>query len=166
MASVEALVQALKEYEGTLCFISHDLYFVNSLADHILHVEGGKVTLYPGNYEYFQHRLAQKAEEQMEETPAPAPVKPKPTASPTFTSPQLTAADRDKMKENQKNQDKKRRKLNADIRELEGELLHLTTKQASIFVQSDYQKLMELDKAIKQIEKELSEAKEELTKLA
>ncbi len=166
MASVEALVQALKDYEGTLCFISHDLYFVNSLADHILHVEGGKVTLYPGNYEYFQRRLAQKAEEDASADDRPAAAAPRPTPSPSFSSPGRSAAeDRDKLKENQKSRDKKRRQLNASIRELEDELLKLTTKQASIFVQSDYQKLMELDESIKRAEKELAEAKEELAKL-
>ncbi len=166
MASVEALVQALKDYEGTLCFISHDLYFVNSLADHILHVEGGKVTLYPGNYEYFQRRIAQKAEEEAEGDSAPSAVAPKPTPSPAFPfQAKPSGADNNKAKENLKVRDKKRRQLNASIRELEDDLLKLTTKQASIFVQSDYQKLMELDESIKRVEKELAEAKQELAKL-
>ncbi|HAF94969.1 MAG: hypothetical protein A2021_08120 [Elusimicrobia bacterium GWF2_52_66] len=65
MPSVEALVGALKEFEGTLCFISHDLYFVNALADHVAHIEHGKVTMYPGNYDYFRYRVEQiKAEPQ------------------------------------------------------------------------------------------------------
>jgi len=59
MPSVEALVSALKEFEGTLCFISHDLYFINSLATHIVHIDGGKITVYPGNYEYFERRSGQ-----------------------------------------------------------------------------------------------------------
>src|SRR5207302_3435969 len=44
MASVEALIQALKNFEGTLCFISHDVYFIRQLANHILHVKNGRVT--------------------------------------------------------------------------------------------------------------------------
>lgn len=60
MASVEALIGALKEFEGTLCFISHDLYFINSLANHIVHVNQGQVSIYPGNYEYFERRQNQK----------------------------------------------------------------------------------------------------------
>ncbi len=59
LQSVEALIDALKEFEGTLCFISHDLYFVNALADHVVHVEHGKVTLFPGNFEYFKRRQEQ-----------------------------------------------------------------------------------------------------------
>ncbi|MBI4369821.1 MAG: ATP-binding cassette domain-containing protein [Elusimicrobia bacterium] len=59
MASVEALVEALRNFEGTLCLISHDLYFINSLASHVVHVDQGRVRVYPGNYEYFQRRQEQ-----------------------------------------------------------------------------------------------------------
>ncbi|HVE12262.1 MAG TPA: ABC-F family ATP-binding cassette domain-containing protein [Elusimicrobiota bacterium] len=77
MASVEALIGALKEFEGTICTISHDVHFLNSLADHVVHVEDGKVTVYPGNYEYFQRRQAQKLAEAgpaAAKAAAPAPV--------------------------------------------------------------------------------------------
>jgi len=59
LTSVEALVEALKDFEGTVCTISHDVYFLNAIATHVLHVRDGKVTLYPGNFEYFSHRQAQ-----------------------------------------------------------------------------------------------------------
>ncbi|MCK5358340.1 MAG: ABC-F family ATP-binding cassette domain-containing protein, partial [Elusimicrobiales bacterium] len=65
MPSVDALIEALKIYEGALCFISHDLYFVNALASHIVHIENGRPAIYPGNYEYFNRRQKQiKAEEE------------------------------------------------------------------------------------------------------
>ena len=63
MASVDALLAALKEFEGTLCFISHDIYFINALADSVVHIEHGKTTVYPGNYDYFRHRQKQLQEE-------------------------------------------------------------------------------------------------------
>jgi ATP-binding cassette, subfamily F, member 3 len=53
MASIEALIQALKQYEGTLLFISHDVYFIRSIATSVLHVRGGALTFYPGNYDYY-----------------------------------------------------------------------------------------------------------------
>jgi ATP-binding cassette subfamily F protein 3 len=70
--SVQALIAALQEFEGTICAISHDLYFINSLADHIAHVENGKATLYPGNYEYFQRRQAQGEDGSRPDAPDPA----------------------------------------------------------------------------------------------
>ncbi len=53
MASIEALIQALQQYEGTLVFISHDVYFIKSIASSVLHVRGGLLTFYPGSYDYY-----------------------------------------------------------------------------------------------------------------
>jgi ATP-binding cassette subfamily F protein 3 len=53
MASIEALIRALLQYEGTLVFISHDVYFIKSIATSVLHVRSGLLTYYPGNYDYY-----------------------------------------------------------------------------------------------------------------
>lgn len=53
LLSVEALVQALKHYEGTLVFISHDVHFIRSLAEKTLHINRGSVTVYSGGYDYY-----------------------------------------------------------------------------------------------------------------
>ena len=60
MASVDVLVQALKKFEGTICFISHDVYFIRQLGDQVIHVNTGKVTWYPGDYDYFLHKKSQE----------------------------------------------------------------------------------------------------------
>jgi len=46
MASIDALIAALEQYQGTLIFISHDVYFIRKLARHVLHVDAGKLTFY------------------------------------------------------------------------------------------------------------------------
>jgi len=51
--SIDALVNALKNYEGTLLFISHDVYFIKTLAQSVLHVHSGRLTPYAGNYDYY-----------------------------------------------------------------------------------------------------------------
>ncbi len=51
--TVESLILALKAYEGTLVFISHDVHFIRSLATKVLHVKAGHVTPYPGGYDYY-----------------------------------------------------------------------------------------------------------------
>ena len=51
--TVESLILALEKYEGTLVFISHDVHFIRKLATKVLHVKNGKVTPYPGGYDYF-----------------------------------------------------------------------------------------------------------------
>src|SRR5580693_5180902 len=51
--SIDALVGALKEYDGTFIFISHDVYFIRALAQNVLHVHSGRLTPYAGNYDYY-----------------------------------------------------------------------------------------------------------------
>ena len=48
----ETLENALKEFDGTVLFISHDRYFINQLADKILYIHNQTITVYPGNYDY------------------------------------------------------------------------------------------------------------------
>lgn len=61
----EALEAALAEYDGTLIMVSHDRYFLDAVADHILAFGnrkefGGRVEFYEGNYSEFQQRLARR----------------------------------------------------------------------------------------------------------
>lgn len=51
--SKEVLLDALKSFEGTVVFVSHDRYFVNGLTTRIVEVEGGRVESYYGDYEYY-----------------------------------------------------------------------------------------------------------------
>ena len=51
--SIDALVSALRTFDGTLIFISHDVYFIRALAKNVLHVHSGRLTPYAGNYDYF-----------------------------------------------------------------------------------------------------------------
>ena len=53
MASIDAMINALKEYEGTLIFISHDVYFIRQLAKTVLHIHSGRLTPYAGDYDYY-----------------------------------------------------------------------------------------------------------------
>jgi ATP-binding cassette subfamily F protein 3 len=51
--SIDALVNALRQYEGTLIFISHDVHFIRSVAKGVLHVAAGHLTPYAGDYDYY-----------------------------------------------------------------------------------------------------------------
>lgn len=64
MASTDALLAALDQFEGTLIFISHDVYFIRSLARQVVRVENGRLSHYAGGYDYYLEKLA--AERAME----------------------------------------------------------------------------------------------------
>jgi len=53
MASIDALIAALKQYEGTLIFISHDVHFIRQISEHTIHVNAGKLRNFPGGYDYY-----------------------------------------------------------------------------------------------------------------
>jgi ATP-binding cassette subfamily F protein 3 len=53
MNSIDALLYALDQFEGTLIFISHDVYFIRALAGHVVHINAGELTHYPGDYQYY-----------------------------------------------------------------------------------------------------------------
>jgi ATP-binding cassette subfamily F protein 3 len=53
MSSIDALLYALDQFEGTLIFISHDVYFIRALANRVVHVNAGQLTHYAGDYQYY-----------------------------------------------------------------------------------------------------------------
>jgi ATP-binding cassette subfamily F protein 3 len=65
--SKEILSQALKQYPGTILFVSHDQYFINTLATRILKLTNCKIESYPGNYEDYLYMNG--AEEKINLTP-------------------------------------------------------------------------------------------------
>jgi ATP-binding cassette, subfamily F, member 3 len=52
----DVLLEALTEYAGTVVFVSHDRYFIDKLATRVFEIGGGKVEIYPGNYEDYLWR--------------------------------------------------------------------------------------------------------------
>ena len=53
MPSIDAVIQALKDYTGTLIFVSHDLHFIRALAQRTVRIEAGKTTNFAGDYDYY-----------------------------------------------------------------------------------------------------------------
>jgi ATP-binding cassette, subfamily F, member 3 len=56
MRAKDVLLSALMEYTGTVVFVSHDRYFIDKLATRVFQIGGGKVEIFPGNYEDYLWR--------------------------------------------------------------------------------------------------------------
>ncbi len=68
MRAKDVLLEALSKYIGTVVFVSHDRYFIDKLATRVFEIGGGRVDVYPGNYEDFLWRKqggAEKLQEQV-----------------------------------------------------------------------------------------------------
>lgn len=141
LPSREALEQSLKNYEGTLLFVSHDRYFVNAVADVVVELEEGKLTAYNGNYDNF---IAEK-KKQMEQQAVVIPVA-KPTSQPTSN---YRSAKQRAEETNRKN---KIKQLEKQMTELEEKQAQLQEQMALPQIVSDYSKLSVVMEELKQVE--------------
>ena len=60
MGSIDTLIEALSQFNGTMVFISHDVHFIRKIASHVIHVEQGKLRHYPGPYDYYLEKTGQQ----------------------------------------------------------------------------------------------------------
>ncbi|MBQ8323335.1 MAG: ABC-F family ATP-binding cassette domain-containing protein [Clostridia bacterium] len=96
LSARESLEAALKEFDGTVLFVSHDRYFIRALAGKILELENGEATCFTGNYdEYTAYKNALKAEAQnaVQRVPAPSVFKPAEQKDGYYRSKEERAAD-------------------------------------------------------------------------
>ena len=66
IAARDVLEQALQNFQGALCFITHDRHLINSVANKVVEVNAGQLTVYPGNYDDYLYKkeLEKQAEAQ------------------------------------------------------------------------------------------------------
>ncbi|WP_375380778.1 ABC-F family ATP-binding cassette domain-containing protein [uncultured Sphingomonas sp.] len=64
LEAVMWLEDFLKSYPATILLVSHERDFLNNVVDHILHLDRGKLTLYPGGYDAFERQRAEQQAQQ------------------------------------------------------------------------------------------------------
>ena len=67
----DALEKALSQFDGTVLMVSHDRYFVNRVADHLLVVEPDRVRVIEGNYDTYTNQLANPSRNSVEQAAEP-----------------------------------------------------------------------------------------------
>ncbi len=80
MASVNILIQAMQQYEGTLIVVSHDRYFLEHVANKIWFIEDKEIKEYPGTYQEYEEwnsKRVIKPEAKQEKKPKEEPKKEK-----------------------------------------------------------------------------------------
>lgn len=122
----EGLENALKSFDGTLIFVSHDRYFISAIAESIVEIDGQKLTRFDGNYESFN---AQK----------------KAAAVPERTEPVKTSSYRSKKERSEEERRKQLiKKLEAEISECERREEEINSLLANPEIAADYIRVNEL----------------------
>ncbi|MFQ5671256.1 MAG: ABC-F family ATP-binding cassette domain-containing protein [Acidobacteriota bacterium] len=118
LRSRDVLEKALSEYTGTLCFISHDRYFINRIATSVCAVNHGTLDLYPGHYDDYLRQARSPAAS----PPAPGTVSPptRPPEAQRETARQATG--RTPTREEKRRQAEVRRRFSQATRELREQL--------------------------------------------
>ena len=145
--SKEVLENALIDFDGTLLFVSHDRYFINRVATHVLELSEKGSTLYLGDYDYYVEKKAEVEMTQAEEA---------------STSNQAKEASPVNDYQAQKESQKEVRKLMRQIESLEAEIEELESQSQAISEQmletNDADKLMELQAELDKISHRQEEA--------
>lgn len=145
ISTKEVLEDALKEFTGTILFVSHDRYLLNKIADRIVEIRDGKAFEYKGNYDdYLKARELEKAEElRAASVPSPQPEK------------------KQYRTKSQRAEDVRRKQeiaeLEKKISELEKDISDTEKLICEPEIAADYQKMAELCKGLEDKKDELNE---------
>ncbi|MEN0054098.1 MAG: ABC-F family ATP-binding cassette domain-containing protein [Mucilaginibacter sp.] len=160
MQSVNILIQALDQYEGTLIVVSHDRYFLDNVANKIWFIEDQKIKVYPGTYAEYDEWLSKRKLEPKAAIPAPQPKKEEKKPEPV-------------KQQHGENKHQQLKKLNQDLSKMEEQIADLdkTVKQleaklADDKIYTDNAKLKETNAAYSQKQAELKQVQQKWETLA
>ncbi|WP_268912805.1 ribosomal protection-like ABC-F family protein [Lentilactobacillus sp. SPB1-3] len=155
--SREVLERALRDFEGTILFVSHDRYFINQLATATVEISATGSNAYLGNYDYYVDKKAEQlAYKEREES----------QNAPTQSAPQAVSSDK-QYYQNNKEAQKQVRKLTREVAALEEQLDTLTIQKDDVESQmtlpenfNDVQKSADLQNQLNNINEQIENTEE------
>ncbi|HLT88174.1 MAG TPA: ABC-F family ATP-binding cassette domain-containing protein [Sphingobacterium sp.] len=158
MASVNILIQALQQYEGTFIVVSHDRYFLDHVANKIWFIEDKEIKEYPGTYEEYEEWSAKrvKKEPQTEKKAAKEKEQPKKEKTPP-------SEDKNRLIQRK---NKELATLEQQIEESEKSMTELEAHLAKEEVYSDAQKLQEATRTYNSVKAAFQQLQQNWEKLA
>ncbi|MGZ4984739.1 MAG: ABC-F family ATP-binding cassette domain-containing protein [Chthoniobacterales bacterium] len=169
IGSIDALLGALGQYDGTLIFISHDVYFIRAIATTVLHINAGQLTPYAGDYDYYLEKSratsAREALTSNGQTPNIAP----PVAEGLRETRERRRAEAEQRKAEAKvkrDHEKRLREIEMHILSLEGRQKELTAELENPETYERGGAAMELNRELLGLNDELARATAEWEKLA
>ena len=148
----ESLENILKEYKGTLIFVSHDRYFVNKIANSLLIFEKNKVTYFNGNYEEYTRKRIEQEEKINDQ------INKKETINSRNSGQKENSYFLNKEKSKTKN---KISKIEREIEQIESEKKQIEEQMQDEEICTDYLKLKELQENLQKLNEEIENKMEE-----
>jgi len=148
MASVNILIQALQQYEGTVIVVSHDRYFLDNVANKIWFIENQKIKEYPGTYAECDEWYAKRKVEQ-KGLPTPQPKKEEKKPEPAKQQPT-------------ENKQQQLKKMNQDLSKMEEQIALLEKAVKDIEANLADEKIYNDANKLKQTNATYSQKKDEL----
>ncbi len=169
--SKDVLLQALRDFGGTVVFVSHDRGFIEQLATQVLHLEPGQAKYYPGDYNYYLEQT-EKVGESYASLPSFVSDS-KASENKTSLPLEMQSKDNNLSWEEQKKLEAEKRKKQKQISQLEDQLAQLEEKKKSLEnkladpqVYSNGEKAKAVQKEIEEITTQIEETTEKWMELA
>lgn len=161
MASIDALIAALQQYEGTLIFISHDVHFIRAISQHTIHVNAGRLRNFPGGYDYYlQKTNAETARAGLTSGSQPS------TTAPSTAKPKEDQRARKRAEAEARNaRSRERRGMEKEVKRLEDEIQTAEKKIAELTEELEKPETYEDPSRAMTINRELTQAQTTLDSL-
>jgi ATP-binding cassette subfamily F protein 3 len=161
--SIDALIGALKQFAGTLIFISHDVYFIRALSNHVVHVNAGRLTHYSGDYQYYLDKTAATSER----AGLTAGAKPGPAKAVVAQRPGARSKEQKRLEAEQRQaRSRARREQQQLVTSLEKEIAELEQKQVESTAELEKPETYQHPGRAMEINRELIYVQERLSELA
>ena len=132
MPSIDALIHALKDYTGTIVFVSHDVHFIRASAQHTIHIQAGKTQNYAGDYDYYL-RKSDASSEQSGLVAELTDARPNLPTKANVTQKAISPKERRRIEaEKRKLKSKDRKDLETQVAQIETEILKLEETQTIV----------------------------------
>ncbi|WP_296706515.1 ribosomal protection-like ABC-F family protein [Treponema sp. UBA7570] len=160
MHSKDALLDALKDFGGTVIFVSHDRGFIENLSTRVLELKPGQFRLFPGDYKYYMERLEREASGEFSQNDEL-----KSSAQPEKFSQKEEKTETKRSWEEQKKIESERRRAEKNVKNLEEQILKLEEEKSAQEAQMAKPEVYANGEKAKSVQKKIDELAEKLEEL-
>lgn len=160
MHSKDVLLDALKDFGGTVIFVSHDRGFIENLSTRVLELKPGQFRLFPGDYKYYMERLEREANGEFSQNDEL-----KSAAQPEKNSQKEEKTETKRSWEEQKKLESERRRAEKNVKNIEEQILKLEEEKSSQEAQMARPEVYSNGEKAKAVQKKIDELAEKLEEL-